>query len=324
MKSPAWMAVVLAAVLLFFQCPTNAQNAYPSSPVTLVVGFAPGGGADLIARILAQKLTAQLSTSVIVENKAGANSNIGAEFVARSKPDGYTLLLSNPSQILSPAFGEKLGYELLKDLTPVARITSSPMVLVVHPAIPANNAAEFIALLKANPDKFAYGSSGTGSIDHLSGLMFLQANGLAALHVPYKGVAPALLDLSAGRTQFEMLTVTSMLPMANEKRIKPLAVAALKRSPLLPDVPTLHETIMPGFEITQWFGIMVQGRTPPSIVKRLNDEIVKALQSADMKSRVEQQGAELAPSNPEQYGAYLRSELDRWTKVIKIAGVKLE
>ncbi len=302
----------------------SAQNDYPSRPLRLLVGFAPGGSTDLIARLLAQKLSTQMNTNVVVDNRVGANTNIAADMVAKARPDGYTLLFNPPSQILSRAFGETLGYDLFKDLAPLALFATAPQVLVVHPSIPANSAAELIAHLKVNPDKLAYGSAGTGSIIHLGALLFLQLNNLSALHVPYKGGGPAMVDLVGGRIQFTMQSTTTVLPMVKDKRVRALAIASLKRSALLPDLPTLTETVMPGFEIGSWTGVMLPAGTPPAIVKRLHGEIMKVLQDPDMKARLAQDGIEPLGSTPEQYGAYLKSELQRWTRVIKTAGVKPE
>ncbi|MBI4189578.1 MAG: tripartite tricarboxylate transporter substrate binding protein [Betaproteobacteria bacterium] len=324
MKKAVWVLFgVLALALSAMSSSALAQDIYPSSPIRVVVGFAPGGAADTVGRLLAQKLSANMGTNVFVENKPGANSNIGAEFVAKSRPDGYTLLFNVPSNILSAAFGEKLGYDVLEDLAPVARVASGPMMLTVHPSVPANTAAEFIAYARANPGKLTYGSGGTGSITHLAPLLFLQANSLAALHVPYKGAGPAVLDLVGGRVQFAMLGMGPGVPLMKDKRIKALAITSLTRSLLLPDVPTLAET-MPGFEVGTWYGMMAPAKTPPAIVSRLNGAIVKALQDPDMKSRLAQNNIEPLGSSPEDYGAYLRSELERWTKVIKSAGIKLE
>ena len=212
---------------------------------------------------------------------------------------------------------------MLKDLAPVALLASSANLMVVHPSVAANTVSEFIAYAGANPDKLAYGSGGAGGFTHLATLLFLQTNGLAALHVPYKGAAPANLDLVAGRIQFLISDVAAALPLVKEKRIKALAITSLRRAPRLPDVPTLAETI-PGFEIVNWYGLMVPATTPRPIVQRLNSEIVKALRDPDMMSRLVENGALPLVSTVEEYETYLRSEMERWSKVIKSAGVKVE
>lgn len=301
-----------------------AQDSYPSNPFRMVLGFTSGGTTDLFARLLTQKIAAQMNVSGIVDNRPGASANIAAELVAKSKPDGYTLLFNNPGVILSPAFDAKLNYDLFKDLAPVALVGSTPFAIVVWPGLPANTPAEFIAHVKANPDKLAYGSTGAGGGTHLAALLFLQANGLSALHVPYKGAPAALLDLAAGRIQFRFTDVPSMVAMVKDKRLKAIATGGRKRTPLLPDMPTLSETVMPGFEVSSWFGVMVPAQTPAAIVRRLNTEIEKAMQDTEMRSRLEQEGVEPLGSTPEAYGAYLKGELARWSKVIKSAGVTLE
>jgi tripartite-type tricarboxylate transporter receptor subunit TctC len=321
-KTNLWALLgVLSMAQMAGVAPSAAQD---NAPIRLIVGFAPGGSTDLVARLMAQKLGSQLNTNVVVDNRVGANTNIAAGYVARATPNGHTLLFNAPSQILSRAFGEKLDYDVFKDLTPLALYATAPQVLVVHPSVPGNTAAEFIAHIRSNPDKLAYGSAGTGSIIHLGALLFLQMNGLNALHVPYKGGAPAMIDLVGGRIQFTMQSTTTVLPMVRDKRIKALAIASLKRSPLLPDVPTLAETVMPKFEIGSWTGVMAPARTPAAMVKKLNAEILKTLNDADMKARLAQDGIEPLGSTPEQYGAYLKHELERWSKVIKTAGVKPE
>ena len=320
---PAQYAV-LALALCALLPQAAAQDGFPSAPVRLVLGYTPGGSADLVARLLAQKLSSQMNASVVVDNKPGASANIAAEFVVAARPDGHTLLFNTNDIIFRRAFGEALNYDVFKDLAPVSLLASSPQLLFVHPEVPSNTPAEFIAQLKANPGKLAYGSSGTGSLNHLGVLLLLQLNGLSALHVPYKGGALAINDVVGGRTQFAMQSMTAVLPLAKDKRIKVLAVAGLKRSPLLPEVPTFAETVMPGFEIGIWFAVMAPARTPSAVVSRLNSEIVKALQDRDLRSRLEQEGAQVLGTTPDEYGAYLKGELERWSKVIKTAGVKLE
>ncbi len=304
----------------------HAQSGYPSAsvPIRLVVGVPAGGTPDAIARLMAQKLSTQMNANAVVDNKPGANGNIGAEFVAKSKPDGYTLLVDTNQTILSRAFDQKLGYDVFKDLTPIGLVASSPFALAIHPSIPANTVAEFISYVRANPGKLAFGSGGIGAMSHFGPLIFLQAHGLSALHVPFKGATPALLDLVAGRVQFALFSPAVEVPLAKDKRIKLLAITSLQRSPLLPDLPTLAETGMPGFEIATWYGMMAPAGTPPAIVKRLNNEILRAVQEPDVKGRFEREDLQARNFTPEEYGAYQRSELDRWSKVIKSNNIKLD
>ena len=324
MKRAASILYGIAAVLFAAMCDfAAAQDNYPAFPIKLVVAYPPGTGSDVMGRLLAQKLTSQMSSNIVVDNKFGANGSIGAEYVATAKPDGYTLLLNTSSVILNVVLGEKVGFDVFKDLAPVALLATAPQLLVVHPSVPSNTVPEFITYLRANPDKLAYGSAGIGNSTHLAPLLFLQANGLSALHVPYKGASFALTDLVAGRVQFSIQSIVAAVPFMKDKRIKALAYGGRKRSPLLPELPTLAET-MPGFEFGTWFGVMAPAKMPPAILRRLNGEMVKALNAQDLNSRLAQEGIESIASTPEEYGAYLKSEMERWAGVVKTAGVKLQ
>ncbi len=296
---------------------------FSAAPVRIVVGFAPGGASDAVGRLIAQKLGPLLNAKTVVENRDGANSNIAADLVAKARPDGYTLLFNTPSNILSAAFGEKLSYDVLEDLTPVMLVGTGPQILVTHPSLPVKTTREFITLMRAHPDKLAYGSGGTGSITHLAPLLFLQVTGLTALHVPYKGAGPALVDLVGGRVHFAMPGMGTVVPMVNDRRLRPLGVGSPKRASALPDVPTLSETI-PGFEVGTWYGLMSPAKTPPAIVRAINAAMVKALQDPELRTRLARYDVEPRGSTPEEYAAFLRSELERWTKVIRSAGLKLE
>ena len=310
---------VLAAVLT----PALAQDNYPSRVIRMVVGSAAGSTSDVLARQMIPKLSAQLNNvSVIVENKIGANGNIGVDFVAKSKPDGYTLMVNTATVALSRATGETIGYDLFNDLTPVVLLASGPQWLITTTSLPVNTPAQFIAHLKANPDKLSYAS--TGNVSYLSTLLFLQMNGLTSVYVPYKDRANAIVDLVSGRTQFFIPDTTLVMPLAREKRIKVLAVTSLKRYSLLPDVPTLDETVMPGFEMANWFGVLTPKQTPPAIIKRINAEMTKLMSDAELKTKLAQEGLELRGSTPEEYDVLIKKELERWTRVIKTAGVKFD
>ena len=313
----------LSLSLAVIVVPVKAQESYPSQPIRMVVGFAAGGPTDLVARLVAQKMTTQMGSNVLVDNKPGAAGNLGADFVAKARPDGCTLLLNSSGVVMSAAFGEKLTYDVFKDLTPVSLVGTAPQLIVVHPSVPANSMAEFIAHLRANPDKLAFGTAGTGTSTHLGVLLLLQMNGLTALHVPYKGVAPATVDLIAGRIQFSMQSASTLVSVAKDKRVRALGITGLRRSPILPEVPTVAETI-PGFEVGAWAGVMAPAKTPMVIVRKLHGEIVKASQDAELKAKLAQEIMDLVASSPEDYAAYLRSEMDRWSKVIRMAGVKPE
>jgi len=302
----------------------NLRSDYPSQPIKIIVPFPPGGATDVIARIIAQKLTEQMGQTVIVENKAGANGNIAHEYVAKAPADGYTLLYNTSSIAVGAALYKKLNYNVRTDFAPIALTSVVPMLLAVNPNVPATNLRELIALLKRNPDGMSYGSAGVGNVTHLSPFMVLQKLNLVATHVPYKGSAPSVIGLVGGEIQFNMEPLTVGLPFVKEKRIRPIAVSTMERSPVLPDVPTLNESGMPGFEVGAWQGILAPANTSVSIVKRLNQEVMKALSSPDAIEKLQAQGAQLLKSTPQEYAAYLDKELNRWEEVVKSSGVQAE
>lgn len=314
----------LAAAALSGAGGAFAQASWPAKPITMIVPFPPGGPTDLVARVLAQRLGEQLGQSVVVDNRAGANGNIGNQAVARAPADGYTILYNTSSITLSPALYKSLAYDVEKDFAPVALTAVVPLALVVHPSVPANNVREFVAYAKANPGKLSYGSAGNGNVTHLGAFQFAQANGIDAVHVPFKGSAPADLALASGDIQFMTDTINSVMGFVRDKRMKLLAVTTAKRMSLFPDVPTLAETVMPGFEVGAWQGVMVPAATPRPIVDRLNAEILKALQHPEVKAKLAAQGAEPLGSTPGEYAAYVKKEIARWGGVVKASGVTIE
>ncbi|EER58539.1 conserved hypothetical protein [Acidovorax delafieldii 2AN] len=317
---------VLCAALVAALAPCGAAHAqaYPAKPITMVVPFPPGGPTDLVARVLAQKMGEQLGQPVVVDNKPGANGNIAAGQVGKAAGDGYTLLYNTSSITLSPALYKSLSYDVQRDLAPVALTAVVPLALVVHPSVPANNVREFVAYAKAHPGKMSYGSAGNGNVTHLAAFQLVKALGIDATHVPYRGSAPADVDLVAGQIQFMTDTINSVMSFVKDKRMKLLAVTTSKRMSLFPEVPTLAETVMPAFEAGAWQGIMVPASTPPAIVQRLNAEINKALQSADVREKLALQGAEPLGSTPAEYGEYVKKEMARWAAVVKSSGVTLD
>jgi len=317
------VCAVAALVCAPAAMPAHATE-FPDHPIKLVVPFPPGGPTDLVSRVIAKKMSEDLGQQVVVDNRPGANGNIGGEMVAKAPADGYTVLYNTSSIALSPALYKKLPYDVKRDFAPVAMTAMVPLVLEVNAKVPANTVAEFVSWLKANPGKMTYGSAGNGNVTHLAAFLFLQANGLDAVHAPYKGSAPALTDLAGGQVQFMTDTINSSLPFIRDKRMKALAVTSLTRSSQLPDVPTVAETVMPGFEVGAWQGMMVPAKTPPEIVKKLNAATLKALAAPEVRASLAAQGAEPRGTSPEAYGKYVAQELDRWRKVVKDSGVTLD
>ncbi len=306
------------------QAQTQTQAAFPSRPLTMIVPFPPGGPTDLVARVIALEMSKSMGQPVVIDNKGGANGNLGAAVAAKAPADGYTMLYNTSSITLSPALYKSLSYDVRRDFAPVALTAVVPLALVVAPNVPANNVKEFVAWVKANPGKVSYGSAGSGNVTHLGAFQFVQANGLDAVHVPYKGSAPADVDLAGGQIQFMTDTVNSVMAFVRDKRMKMLAVTTARRMSLFPDVPTLAESGMPGFEVGAWQGLMVPANTPRPVIQRLNAEVLKALQSAEVRQKLALQGVEPLGSTPEEYGVYVKDEITRWATVVKQAGITLE
>jgi tripartite-type tricarboxylate transporter receptor subunit TctC len=320
----ASVLAALAGAATFSAGVAHAQANFPSKPITMIIPFPPGGPTDLVARVIAQKMSESMGQAVVVDNRGGANGNLGAMLAVRAPADGYTLLYNTSSITLSPALYKSLSYDVKRDLAPVALTAVVPLALVVAPNVPANTVKEFIAYAKANPGKLSYGSAGNGNVTHLGAFQFVRANGIDAVHIPYKGSAPADIDLIGGQIQFMTDTVNSVMPFVRDKRLKMLAVTTPRRMSLFPDVPTLAESGMPGFEVGAWQGMMVPANTPKPIIQRLNAEVMKALQSPEVRQKLALQGAEPLGSTPEAYGEYIQKELTRWESVVKQTGITLE
>jgi len=293
--------VAVAGAVTFSSTAALAQASFPSKSITMIVPFPPGGPTDLVARVVAQKMFEHMGQPVIVDNRGGSNGNLGAMSAVRAAADGYTLLYNTSSITLSPALYKSLSCDVKRDLAPVALTAVVPLALVVGPNVPANTVSEFIAYAKANPGKLSYGSAGNGNVTHLGAFQFVRANGIDAVHIPYKGSAPADIDLVGGQIQFMTDTVNSVMPFVRDKRMKMLAVTTPKRMSLFPDVPTMAESGMPGFEVGAWQGLMVPANTPKPIIQRLNAEVMKALQSPDVRQKLALQGAE--PLGPFTYSS---------------------
>ncbi|HYS51619.1 MAG TPA: tripartite tricarboxylate transporter substrate binding protein [Burkholderiales bacterium] len=302
-----------------------AADAYPAKPVRFVVAFPPGGGTDIIARSIAHKLAERIAQQVVVDNRPGAGGNIGTDMVAKSAPDGYTLLMGSagPLAINASLFG-KMPFDPIKDLAPVTLAASTPNVLVVHPALRAATLKELIALAKARPGEINFASSGHGTPAHLAGELFNLMAGVKMVHVPYKGAAPALADLLGGQVQIMFSTMPPALPHVRDGKLRALAVTSAKRSPAAPELPTVDETALPGFEANTWHGVVVPAGTPGAIVARLNREIVAILHLPDVVERFSSQGAEALGSTPQEFAAYIKSETLKWAKVVRDSGAKAE
>jgi len=302
---------------------TVLAQQYPVKPVRIVVPFAPGGPNDILARVIAQKLTEAWGQQVVVENRAGGGTVIGTELVAKSPPDGYNLLMVSTSHTTNPTLLGKLPFDTVRDLAPVIKVAYSSNVLLAHPSAPARSVKELIALAKNRPDQVTYGSGGNGTSTHLSGELLSQMGGVKMVHVPYKGAGPANIALISGQITCMFGNAIPSVPLINSGRLRALAVTGTQRTPALPDVPTVAETL-PGFEANSWYGVSVQGGTPKDVIARLNQDIGRILSSSDMRSRLAAEGAEPGGGSPEQFAAFFRAEIDKWAKVIKAAGIKLE
>ena len=317
-------SMLLAGLLVGGLSPALAQTSYPNKPVRLIVPFAPGGFTDVVARILGQKLSIAMGQQFIVENKAGAGSTIGTDFVAKAAPDGYTLVMVSSTHVISPWIYKSLPYDPIQSFTVVSRLVDSPYVLLVNPKVPARNVQEFIALAKAAPDTVHYASSGNGSAQHLMGGLFVAMTGAPLKHVPYRGSSGAATDLVAGVVESSFAGVPNALAQVPQGRLKALAVTTSKRIGQLPDVPTMQEAGVPGYEASVWLALLAPAGTPRDIVTKLNTEIGKMLSSPDTRKALYDAGVEGAPSTPEAMTAYMVQEMARWGKVVKDAGIKLE
>jgi tripartite-type tricarboxylate transporter receptor subunit TctC len=300
-------------------------QSYPSRPIRLVVPFPAGGTTDILAREAAQKLTEALGQAVVVDNRPGAAGNIGSDLVAKSAPDGYTLLMGTVgTHAINPSLYSKMPYDHVKDFAPVVLVAGVPNVLVVNPTLPVNSVADLIKLAKDKPGQINFASSGSGTSIHLSGELFKTMAGVDMTHVPYKGSSPALTDLIGGQVQIMFDNLPSALPQIKGGRLRAIAVTSLKRAPVLPDIPTINESGLPGFEASSWFGVLAPAGTPAAIVARINTEVNKWLQSADAREKLLGQGAEAAGGSPEQFANHIRAESAKWAKVVKASGAKVD
>lgn len=301
-----------------------AQPKYPAKPIRMIVGYAAGGGSDIMGRLIAQQMSEALGQQVVVENRPGAAQNVAAEFVARAPADGYTVFLSSAALGINVSLYPKLNYDPVKDFIPVAVFATSPNLLLVHPSFPARNAREFIAVAKKHPGKLNFSSSGSGSSQHLSGEMLKIEIGVDMTHVPYKGSAPSMTALASGEVDFSFNNIPSAQPLMVPGRVRALAITSEKRSALLPDLPTMIEGGLKGFVTQTWYGVLVPAGTPAEIVNTLNSVVVKAVQKDDFRSRLAQTGADPIAETPEYFRRLLRDEIERWGKVVRASKAKPE
>jgi tripartite-type tricarboxylate transporter receptor subunit TctC len=318
-KRVGWASLAVCAIA---SANLSAQP-YPYRPIRLVVGFQAGGGVDMSARTVGQPLSGSLGQSVVVDNKPGAAGNIAAALVAKATPDGYTLLMAN-STIASPTLFKSLTFDVRKDLDPVSLVAIGPSVLVVHPAVPARNVKDLIALARAKPKQLTYGSGGVGNVTHLEMEIMNAMVGVQMTHVPFKGSAPSLVALVSGEVQAVFSSIPSALGQIRAGRIRPLGVSIMKRSSVLPEVPTIHESGVPGFDAASWYAVFAPARTPKGTVTLLSKEIVRIMNTPDVRQRFANDGFEPAGTSPAEFAKFLRVELAKWAKAVEMAGIQPE
>lgn len=302
----------------------HAQQNYPVRPIRLVVPSSPGGGTDITARIIAPKLGELLGQQVVVENRPGAGTMIGGEFVARAAPDGYTLLMGISTLAINPAMYRKVPYDALKDFAPISQVVALPNVLVTHPSLPVKSVKELIAFTKARPGQINFASAGVGTNPHLSMELFLSMTGLKMIHVPYRGSGQGVIDLLAGHVPVMTPSILTALPYVKNRRLRALGVTSARRAGGAPDIPAIAEAGVPGYEAVQWFGVLAPSGTPRAIITRVHGEIVRTLQVADVRQRLVNDGADPVGNSPEEFAAFLRSETAKWAKVVRAIGIQPE
>src|SRR3954467_13898016 len=312
------IALVLCSI---FVSAAGAQEAYPSRPVRFILPFPPGGGTDILGRLIAERLSASLGQPVVTENRGGAGGNVGAEAAAHSAPDGYTLVLVAPSLAISPTLYAKLNYDPVKDFAPIALVAQVPNVMITHPSVPVTTLGEFIAYARANPGKLNFGSGGSGTSNHLAGELLNLRTGAGLIHVPYKGVNLAMNGVLAGEVHLVFLGVPVPAPHIKAGRLRALAVLGRERSPLIPEVPTAAEAGLADFDVTTWYGVLAPAGTPRPIIQRLNAELTKMMQAPEIKERLAALGTDPLTSTPDEFGAYIKQEIAKWGDVIRKAGL---
>ena len=326
MSSAFKTSVCAALFAVYLPMAAHAQSAanYPTKPIRYIVGYTPGGTADMLARAVGQKMTEAWGQQVIVENRPGAGTNIGADVAAKAPPDGYTLFMPTVANAINPTLYPKLNFDLMRDFVHITNFAKVPGIVVVHPSVPAKNVKELVALARAHPDKLRHGSTGIGSPHHLAGEIFKTMSGVKMVHVPYRGATPALIDVVAGHIEVYFGAMVSTLPHAKNGRVRALGVTTLKRVAAVPDIPTISEQGLKGFETGSWFGMSVPTGTPRDIITKLHTEAVRILAARDLRDRMTSEGAEFVADTPEQFTAFLRTELEKWGKAVKASGARPE
>ena len=317
------MRALLATLSVAFALHAYGQDAWPMRPVRIILPFPPGGGTDILGRLIAERLSAGIGQPVVTENRGGAGGNVGAEAAARSAPDGYTIVLVAPSLAISPTLYSKINYDPVKDFAPISLVATVPNVMVTQPSLPGQ-LQEFIAFVKAKPGALNFGSGGAGTSNHLAGELFNIVTGARLVHVPYKGVNLAMQDVLAGNVHLVFIGIPAAAPHIRAGKLRALAVVAPQRSSALPDVPTVAEAGLKDFEVTTWYGILAPAGTPQPVVKRLNAELVKIMHAPEMKEKLTATGTEPLTSTPEEFAAYIKREIAKWGDVIRKAGVKAD
>jgi tripartite-type tricarboxylate transporter receptor subunit TctC len=320
------LSSLVAALLIALMPASVSAQRYPEKSIRFIAPYAPGGSTDLLARTLAQKLTDSLGQPVVADNRPGAGGNIGADIVAKSSADGYTILLApvSPMAINVTLYGKKLPFNPEKDFAPITLVAKVPLVIVVNISSPAKTLQEFIALVKSRPGKMTYGSSGSGSSNHLTGAMLMSAAQLNMVHVPYKGGAPGMVALLSNEVGMMVAQIPSSKQLHTGGKVRALAISGAKRSPAMPDVPTMIESGLPGFDATSWYCVVAPAGTPKPIIDKLNAEIVKALNTAEMRLRLADEGAEIAPSTPDELARFVHAEIIKWGKAVRDSGAKVD
>jgi len=321
MNKLLWCGVAMAGALA---APVVLAQAYPAKAIRVIVPSSPGGGTDILARVIAARLTEAWGQQVVVENRAGAGQMIGIELAAKAAPDGYSLLMAASTLAINPVMYKKVPYDALRDFAPITQAAALPNILVAHPSLPVKNVKELVALAKARPGQLVYASAGHGTSPHLSFELFLYMTGTKMIHVPYKGTGPGAVDTVAGQVQLMMPNLLTALPHVKSGRLRALGVTSAKRSAGVPDVPTIAQAGVPGYEAIQWYGLLAPAGTPREIVTKLHGEIVKILAAPDTREKLSSDGAEPVGSTPEQFAAFIRAETDKWGKVVKAAGIQPE